>query len=814
MSNASLLDEGTAAAEAMNVAFTFHKKNRRIFFVSSNCHPQTVSVVQTRAVPFNIEVIVGNEATFDPSRYSDKLIGALVQYPGSDGQLVDPSGFVASVKSVGGVAICATDLLALALLKSPKEIGFDIAVGNSQRLGVPLGYGGPHAAFFAVSDVLKRLAPGRIIGQSIDVYGSPVIRMALQTREQHIRREKATSNICTAQALLANCAGFYATYHGPEGLRRIATAINEKAQYLASGLSAMGYNLPLSAFFDTVKVATGEETSKLVQHLLTAGYNIRNLDGNHVTVSLDEPTTQLEVEGLLRAFASFKGKEAPSIDSLSINKTLLDGYRRTTPFMTHTVFNSYSSETEMMRYLYYLQKKDLGLTTAMIPLGSCTMKLNAATEMLPITWPEINALHPFVPLDQAKGYQEMITDLEKDLARITGFDGVSLQPNAGSQGEYAGLMVIRAYHHSRGESHRNVCLIPASAHGTNPASAAMAGMVIVTVEGDGDGNIKVEDLRKKAELHKDKLSCVMVTYPSTHGIYEEHIKEICSIIHSNGGQVYMDGANMNAQVGLTSPGFIGADVCHLNLHKTFCIPHGGGGPGVGPICVAKHLVPFLPGSAVVSVNDPTTSVGSISAAPWGSASILPITWTYIKMMGAEGLTKASQVAMLSANYMAKRLESSYKILYRSQAGFCAHEFILDLRPFKECGIDEVDVAKRLIDYGFHGPTMSWPVPGTLMVEPTESEPLSELDRLVEAFEHIREEIREVQDGLVAVEDCVLRHAPHTLEVVTSDSWNRKYSREKAAFPVPGLRKNKHWPTVSRIDNVYGDRHLCTACVSE
>eukprot|EP01127_Copromyxa_protea_P004295 TRINITY_DN14173_c0_g1_i1.p1 TRINITY_DN14173_c0_g1~~TRINITY_DN14173_c0_g1_i1.p1 ORF type:complete len:992 (-),score=278.02 TRINITY_DN14173_c0_g1_i1:33-2642(-) len=813
LANASLLDEATAAAEAMSVAFANGKKKKHTFFVSSNCHPQVIEVVRTRAVPFGIKLVIGDETSFNLADVKDDLFGVLLQYPFTDGRIIDPTAFVAAAKALGATAICATDLMALTVLKAPGEIGFDIAVGNSQRFGVPVGYGGPHAGFFAVSDELKRITPGRIIGTSVDDAGKPAIRMALQTREQHIRREKATSNICTAQALLANTAGFYATYHGPTGVKNIATAIHLKASILAAGLTQVGYAVSADPFFDTVKIITGDETDKVVAHVLAAGFNVRNLNSNAITVALDEPTTQEEIDALLKAFASYKGKQAPALETLSANAAPVDfgSLARTSEYMTNPVFNTYTSETEMMRYLFYLQKKDLGLNSAMIPLGSCTMKLNAATEMIPITWPELNSLHPFVPAYQAEGYRVMIQQLERDLAKLTGFAGASLQPNAGSQGEYTGLMVIQAYHRHNGQHQRNVCLIPTSAHGTNPASAAMVGLKIVSIAVDSEGNVDMDDLRKKAVQYKDTLSSIMITYPSTHGIYEESIKEVCDIIHENGGQVYMDGANMNAQVGLTSPGHIGADVCHLNLHKTFCIPHGGGGPGVGPTCVAAHLVDFLPSHPVVTSNPSDLAMGAVSAAPWGSASILPITWTYIKMMGGEGLKKASQVAMLNANYMAKRLESSYKILYRSKAGFCAHEFILDIRPFKEFGIDEVDVAKRLIDYGFHGPTMSWPVPGTLMIEPTESEPLSELNRLIEAFECIREEIREVEEKKISAEDSVLRHAPHTMEVVIADKWDRKYSREKAAYPVPALRHNKHWPTVGRIDNVHGDRNLCTAC---
>lgn len=812
--NASLLDEGTSAAEAMAMAHSKHNKKRNVFFVSSQCHPQTIDVIKTRAEPLQVTVVVGNHRTFDPLQHQDTLFGALLPYPCTDGVVEQFKDLVAKIKVNGAVPMCATDLLALTILEPPGEVGFEIALGNSQRFGVPLGFGGPHAAFFAVSDSLKRLMPGRIIGVSRDSQGKRALRMALQTREQHIRREKATSNICTAQALLSNMAVMYAIYHGPQGLKEIAEKVHYKAKLLSAGLNSLNYNVSSEPFFDTVKLTTGEDTQALCSHLEFNGFNVRNLNNTHVTISLDETTTEEDLQGLLSAFASFGSRAGVKldIDSLKVSKDIIGAQARKSEYLTHPVFNSYHSEHEMLRYLYRLQLKDIGLTTSMIPLGSCTMKLNATTEMIPVTWPEFNSIHPFVPPSQAEGYKKLLMDLEKDLAKVTGFDAVSLQPNAGSQGEYAGLLCIRKYHQSRGDSKRNVCLIPVSAHGTNPASAVMCGMKVVVVDCDKDGNVDVDDLMAKASKHKDVLAALMVTYPSTHGVFEESIQTICKIIHDHGGQVYMDGANMNAQVGFTSPAMIGADVCHLNLHKTFCIPHGGGGPGMGPIGVKAHLAPFLPSHPVVPACNPhPEALGAVSAAPWGSASILLISWTYIKMMGGDGLTRATAVALLNANYMAKRLEKDYSILFRGKSGLVAHEFIVDLRGFKKSGIEAEDVAKRLMDFGFHAPTLSFPVAGTLMIEPTESESKAELDRFCDALLKIREEIRDIEEGRIKAEDSPLVHAPHPQSVVISSTWDRKYTREQAVYPLPFVQKNKWWPTVGRVDNVFGDRNLVCTC---
>jgi glycine dehydrogenase len=807
-SNASLLDEATSAAEAMNMAFQFHKKKRDTFFVSTNVHPQTIAVLQTRAPFLGIKLVLGNHEDFNVEENASNLIGVLCQYPGTDGVVADFTNFVARAKATGAVALCATDLLALTVLPPPSKFGFEVAVGNSQRFGVPVGFGGPHAAFLAVSGKLKRIMPGRIIGWSVDTNGKPAVRMALQAREQHIKREKATSNICTAQALLANIAAMYAVFHGPKGLQKIGKNVQYKSQILAEALKQVGYTITSPHFFDTIKIILGAETITFVAHLKTSGFNVRNLNDKFVTISLDEPTTFEEVAALVDAAAKFKNKTAPPLDSIKVPQVELPP----PTYLSQNVFNVHHSETNMLRYLFSLQKKDLGLNSAMIPLGSCTMKLNATAEMIPVTWKEFGSIHPFVPFDQAKGYTKMIGELERDLAIITGFAGVSLQPNAGSQGEYAGLAVITAYHRSKGQGHRNVCLIPVSAHGTNPASAAMVGLELVSVLSNTTGGVDMNDLRAKASQYKDNLSCIMVTYPSTYGVFEEDIKEICELIHSNGGQVYMDGANMNAQIGLTAPGIIGADVCHLNLHKTFSIPHGGGGPGVGPICVAKHLIPFLPNHVVVPFNTSPQSMGAVSAAPYGNAGVLPITWTYINMMGSNGLKKASQVAILNANYMAKKISAHFEVLFVKD-GFCAHEFIISCASFAKCGITELDVAKRLMDYGFHPPTMSWPVHGTLMIEPTESESKVEVDRLINAFIAIRNEIKEVEDGVYTAEESVLRGAPHTLEMCMANNWTKKYPREKAAYPVAELRENKHWPTCSRIDDAYGDRNLSTGAIN-
>ena len=749
----------------------------------------------------------------DPSRFAfgPNVVGCLLQYPATDGAVRDWRTVCEAAHAGGAIVTVATDLLALALLTPPGEWGADIAVGNSQRFGVPLGYGGPHAAFFATKDAYKRHIPGRIIGVSKDVDGKPALRMALQTREQHIRRDKATSNVCTAQVLLAVMASMYAVWHGPEGIHRIAARVHGQALKLAAALKKLGYKIDRDHFFDTVSVIVDASVrSRIVAAAVAKQINLRPLGDDHLTVALDETVTDQDLADVVGCFAL--DRAAPAIDAGKPESEVIPEWlKRKSVYLSHPVFHRHRSETEMLRYMRSLEAKDLSLTAAMIPLGSCTMKLNATAEMMPVSWPEVGALHPFAPRDQAEGYTEMFRRLEADLCEITGFAAVSLQPNAGSQGEFAGLMAIRAYHLSRGDDHRNVCLIPVSAHGTNPASAVMAGMSVVVVASDEKGNIDVADLRAKADAHAKDLAALMVTYPSTHGVFEGSIKEICEIVHSHGGQVYMDGANMNAQVGLCRPGDIGADVCHLNLHKTFCIPHGGGGPGMGPIGVAKHLVPFLPDHPVVPLGHAQTS-GPISAGPWGSPSILPISWMYIQMMGGEGLTWATKIAILAANYVAKRLAGQYDLLYAGSHGLIAHECILDTRPFKQsAGIDVEDIAKRLIDFGFHPPTVSFPVPGTLMVEPTESESKEELDRFCDALLAIREEIRAVELGTASREDNVVKRAPHTLEQVIADGWNRPYSREQAAFPVAQLRERKAWPTVGRIDSAFGDRNLVCTC---
>ncbi len=813
IANASLLDEGTAAAEAMTLCKRAQPRssNANTFFVSELCHPQTIQLIKTRAEPLGYHIVVGNHQTYD---FNHETFGALVQYPATDGSIVDYESFAEQAHRAGALVVVATDLLALTLLRPPGEFGADVAIGNSQRFGVPMGYGGPHAAFMSTRDEHKRLMPGRLVGVSQDVTGKPALRLALQTREQHIRRDKATSNICTAQVLLAVMASMYAVYHGPEGLANIARRVKLLTGALAAGLKQLGYTLGNAPVFDTLKISGGPRTQQqLVDAALAAHINLRIYDDGAVGVSLDEAATMEELRQLLQIFGDASGQV--NIETLAGKVEL--GYpaphRRQSDFLTHPVFHSYHSETEMLRYIHRLQARDLSLAFSMIPLGSCTMKLNATTEMLPVTWPEFAHLHPFAPLEQAQGYRGLFENLEAWLAEITGFAAVSLQPNAGSQGEYAGLLTIRAYHHARGDDHRNICLIPSSAHGTNPASAVMAGMDVVVVKCDDDGNIDLPDLRQKAQQHRDNLSALMVTYPSTHGVFEAAIKEICQIVHDCGGQVYLDGANLNAQVGLCRPGDYGADVCHLNLHKTFCIPHGGGGPGMGPICAARHLAPFLPGHPVVPGVGGQQGVGAVSAAPWGSPSILPISYAYIAMMGAEGLTQASKIAILNANYIAARLEPHYPVLYKGANGRVAHECIIDLRHFKhEAGIEAEDVAKRLMDYGFHAPTMSFPVAGTLMIEPTESESKEELDRFCEALIAIREEIRTIERGEIVAADSPLRHAPHTAEVIAADNWDRPYSREQAAFPAPWVRESKFWPFVSRIDNVYGDRHLVCACI--
>jgi glycine dehydrogenase len=806
IANASMLDEATAAAEAMTMSHRL-KDGRNTFFISETCHPQTIEVVRSRAHALKIEVVVGNHETFE---FNDQVFGALVQYPDTFGAIHNYEPFTEKAHAAGAMVTVATDLLALTLIKPPGEFGADIAVGSAQRFGVPLGYGGPHAAFFATRDEFKRQMPGRIVGVSKDARGKPAMRLALGTREQHIRREKATSNICTAQALLANMASLYACYHGADGLKAIAQRVHTLTEVLATGLERLGYLVATTPRFDTLKINLGDKKSADILKIAEAHrINLRAIDDKTVGISLDEATSAADVATLLQVF---NGDKAPDFTVADLTdhaaKNAKHACDRTSEFLQHPVFNRYHSETEMLRYIKRLESRDLSLTASMIPLGSCTMKLNAAAEMFPVSWPEFGKIHPFAPIKQTRGYQKMFEQLETWLAEITGFAGISLQPNAGSQGEYAGLLVIRAYHESRGEAHRNVCLIPTSAHGTNPASAVMAGMKVVAVACDTNGNIDVADLRAKAAAHKADLSCLMITYPSTHGVFEETIREICEIIHANGGQVYMDGANMNAQVGLTSPGFIGADVCHLNLHKTFCIPHGGGGPGVGPIGVAEHLVEFLPGHNVINLGG-ESPIGAVSAAPWGSASILTISWMYIAMMGADGLTEATKFAILNANYISKRLEKHFPTLYRSH-GLVAHECILDLRAFKATTAE--DVAKRLMDYGFHAPTLSWPVAGTLMVEPTESESKYELDRFCDAMISIHAEMTAVETGAADAKNNLLKNAPHTADQIASDNWNRPYSREAAAFPAKSLHDYKFWPPVARVDNVFGDRNPVCSCV--
>jgi glycine dehydrogenase len=801
IANASMLDEATAAAEAMHLAYEFHGGDaQNVFFVSSRCHPQTIAVVKTRGEAIGIDVVVGDAS----NAKFENVFGVLLQYPATDGALEDPRAIIERAHAAKAIVVMAADILALALVTPPGELGADVAVGSTQRFGVPLGYGGPHAAYFATKNDYVRKLPGRIIGVSQDVHGKPALRMALQTREQHIRREKATSNICTAQALLAVMAGLYAAYHGPEGIRRIATRVHALAATLACGIRKLGLTIDHDTFFDTVCVrAKHESCDRFCELAESHGINLRRLDPERVSVSLDEVTDENEVATLLSVFGGEKG-HAMKIAELAkeANAAIPTSLARSSKYLLHPVFNAHRSETEMMRYIRMLQERDLSLVHSMIPLGSCTMKLNAAAEMLPITEPAWNAIHPHAPRDQAEGYAEVFSELESMLSEITGFPAVSLQPNAGSQGEYAGLLVIRKYLESKNEGARRVCLIPQSAHGTNPASAVMAGMKVVVVKTDEGGNIDVADLEARAEEHAKDLAALMLTYPSTHGVFEEDVKRICEIVHSHGGQVYMDGANMNAQVGLCRPADIGADVCHLNLHKTFCIPHGGGGPGMGPIGVAKHLAPFLP--------DDETHM--ISAAPWGSASILLISWAYIHMMGAQGLTHATKIAILSANYLAKKIEKDFPVVYRGKRGRVAHECIFDVRALKKsAGIEVDDVAKRLMDFGFHAPTMSFPIAGTLMVEPTESEPLAELDRFVTAMKTIREEIRAIESGAISRDDNPLKNAPHTQAEVTKNEWTHPYSREVAAFPAPWTRARKFWPAVGRVNNAFGDRNLVCSC---
>jgi glycine dehydrogenase len=821
IANASLLDEGTAAAEAMAVSYGASKKAAKAFFVSRDCHPQTVEVVQTRAKPLGIEIILGDHQTFE---FDIPIFGALLQYPATDGTIYDYTDFIRSAHENGALVTVAADILSLCLLKPPGEFGADIAVGSTQRFGVPVGFGGPHAAYFATREEFKRQVPGRIVGVSKDANGKSALRLALQTREQHIRREKATSNICTAQVLLAVMASMYAVYHGPEGLKQIAEQVRSLTAILAAGLIGLGYKISSQPFFDTLRIELGDKPlDELLEAAKARKVDLRVFDAKTVGISLDETVTAEDVKELWKMFArsgDYSPNEGEKVLSLPIDAEALNSFLtipdfcdRTSNYLTHPVFNSYHSETELLRYIHRLEAKDLSLNTSMIPLGSCTMKLNATAEMVPVTWPEFGKIHPFAPRERIRGYQMMFVQLEQWLAEITGFAGISLQPNAGSQGEYAGLLVIRQYHEHRGESHRNICLIPQSAHGTNPASAVMAGMKVVAIECDSQGNIDVADLQKKAEKHKNELAALMVTYPSTHGVFEAEIKEICAIVHNCGGQVYMDGANMNAQVGLCRPGDFGADVCHLNLHKTFCIPHGGGGPGMGPIGVASHLVPFLPNQSLETEKQQTTSVGAVSAAPWGSASILTISWMYIRMMGGVGLTEATKVAILNANYIAKRLESYYPVLYKGKAGLVAHECILDLRSLKKsAGIEVEDIAKRLMDYGYHAPTVSWPVAGTVMVEPTESESKQELDRFCEAMIAIRSEIAEIETGNTDAQNNPLKNAPHTAESLMVDEWNRPYTREQAAYPAPWTREHKFWPAVGRIDNAFGDRNFVCSCL--
>jgi glycine dehydrogenase len=810
LANASLLDEATAAAEAMTLCKRVARKNKsNRFFVADDCHPQTLAVVKTRAAGYDFEVVTGDPAT---DLADQDYFGALLQYPGSYGDVRDLTGIINTIHDNNALAVVAADLMSLLLLTPPGEMGADVVVGNAQRFGVPMGFGGPHAAFFATRDKFKRSAPGRIIGVSKDTHDRPALRMAMQTREQHIRREKANSNICTSQALLAIMSAFYAIYHGPEGLRTIASRIHRLAAILATGLKQLDWQISNTAFFDTLTVQVGDQQQALLASASEKEINLRPISADKLGISLDEKSTLAEVETLLEIFSN--GQNVPGSSELEskagsgIPATLM----RTSSVLQHPVFNSHHSETDMLRYMKRMENKDVALNHSMIALGSCTMKLNATAEMIPVTWPEFANIHPFAPIKQAQGYTAMIHQLEQMLVACTGYDAVSMQPNAGSQGEYAGLLAIQRYHESRGNEQRDVCLIPSSAHGTNPASAAMAGMKVVIVNCDSNGNIDFADLQQKAERHTDELAALMITYPSTHGVFEQNVVDICQLIHDHGGQVYLDGANMNALVGVAAPGKFGADVSHLNLHKTFCIPHGGGGPGMGPIAVGKHLAPFLPNHPVQPVDELDPANDTVSAAPWGSASILPISWVYITLMGKAGLRKATQVAILNANYIARRLAPYYPVLYTGMNDRVAHECIIDLRPIKESsGISEEDIAKRLIDFGFHAPTMSFPVPGTLMIEPTESESQQELDRFCDALITIKSEVDEVQSGAMDANDNPLKNAPHTLLDISADEWAHPYTRSQAAYPVESLRDNKYWPPVGRIDNVYGDRNLFCAC---
>ncbi|MEA5505889.1 aminomethyl-transferring glycine dehydrogenase [Halotia wernerae UHCC 0503] len=811
IANASLLDEATAAAEAMSMSYGVCKNKANAYFVSGDCHPQTIDVLQTRAKPLGIQIIIGEHQTFD---FEQPIFGAILQYPATDGTIYDYRAFIAKAHAEGALVTVAADPLSLTLLTPPGEFGADIAVGSTQRFGIPLGFGGPHAAYFATKEEYKRQVPGRIVGVSKDAQGKLALRLALQTREQHIRREKATSNICTAQVLLAVMASMYAVYHGPSGIKAIAENIHQLTVILAAGLQRLGYKISSEHFFDTLRLELGTHSLEAILAGCQArNINLRIFDATAIGISLDETTTPEDLIDLWQIFAGTD--DLPfTLEELIFQPSHLP-FPRQSSYLTHPVFNRYHSETELLRYLHKLETKDLSLTTSMIPLGSCTMKLNATSEMIPVTWEEFGKIHPFAPLTQTRGYQILFQQLEAWLAEITGFTGVSLQPNAGSQGEYTGLLVIRQYHESRGEEHRNICLIPQSAHGTNPASAVMCGMKVVAVACDLEGNIDLNDLKAKAEKHSHKLAALMVTYPSTHGVFEEAIQEICAVVHSHGGQVYMDGANMNAQVGICRPGDIGADVCHLNLHKTFCIPHGGGGPGMGPIGIASHLVPFLPGHPVVGNKEDanTQHIGAVAAAPWGSASILVISWMYIVMMGAAGLTQATKVAILNANYIAKKLEQYYPVLYKGKNDLVAHECILDLRSLKKSASIEIDdIAKRLIDYGFHAPTVSWPVAGTIMVEPTESESQEELDRFCDAMIAIRQEIAEIESGKMDIQDNLLKNAPHTAESLIAGEWTHPFSREQAAYPAPWTREHKFWPAVGRIDAAFGDRNFVCSCL--
>ncbi|MGY0641675.1 MAG: aminomethyl-transferring glycine dehydrogenase [Paraglaciecola chathamensis] len=818
LASASLLDEATAAAEAMGLAKRVSKnKKSNLFFVADDVHPQTFDVIQTRADMFGFDVVVGKA---DEAANHD-VFGALLQYPGTTGAVNDLTDIIGQVQANKGIVAVSADIMSLVLLKAPSEMGADVVLGSAQRFGVPMGYGGPHAAFFATRDAYKRSLPGRIIGVSKDTRGRPALRMALQTREQHIRREKANSNICTAQVLLANMASFYAVYHGPDGLKTIASRIHRFADILAAGISQhadKGLSLANNTWFDTITVNAGDKKDAIVAAAHSAKMNLRTDIEGAVGISLDETTTRDDIQSLFNVLlGDDHGIDINLLDQQIVAKgsqSIPAELVRTSDILTHEVFNSYQSETEMLRYIKSLEDKDLALNHSMISLGSCTMKLNATAEMIPVTWPEFGKLHPFAPVEQAQGYSQMLSELSEWLLDITGYDALSMQPNSGAQGEYAGLIAIQRYHESRNEGHRNICLIPSSAHGTNPASAQMVSLKVVVVKCDNNGNVDLADLRKKAEEVADNLSCAMITYPSTHGVYEETIKEMCDIVHEFGGQVYLDGANMNAQVGITSPGHIGSDVSHLNLHKTFCIPHGGGGPGMGPIGVKSHLAPFLPNHKVIDTGNTSAGNGAVSAAPWGSASILPISYMYIKMMGSAGLKKATEVAILNANYVANKLDGHYNVLYRGRNGRVAHECIIDLRPIKEAsGVTEVDIAKRLNDYGFHAPTMSFPVAGTLMIEPTESEAKVELDRFIEAMVCIRAEAAKVESGEWSATDNPLHNAPHTLDDICDANWDRSYDRHTAAYPVASVAKNKFWPSVNRIDDVFGDRNLICSCPS-